>query len=270
MHKKLLAALLVTTIASHANADARLNTAPVIPTFYGGLQFAQSSIDAMSASDLRRLVFYTERTIGSLTEIIEAAESGSFDELGRLIESLRGNISRLSDAGNRSGIPRDEITEFFIQAVLDGHGDGFLESVSSAAGGLDIPTLFRNVETVSASRSTTLTNNDQFLSALEDASEGLSLSETQGQVQVVEAGEPTAGPVARANATANERAVIDRIAAKTDGWEITVVSGDSLALIASALYGDSLSYNIIFQANQNILSNPNSLNIGDKLKLPMP
>ena len=270
MHFKTIIAIVAGLSAGMASADARFESGSVATSSFGGLQYAQSSIEALGESDLRRLVFYTERTIGSLNDIVEASDTGEFDDLGKLIENLRSNISRLSDAGGRSGIPREDITDFFVQTVVDGHGGDFLEKVSNAAGGLDIPTLFRNVEAPSAPNTAALNDNSEFLNALANESAGLTLNETAGQVEVVETTDEADGPVAGPNATAAEHGVIDRIEVTNSGWKITVVAGDSLALIASALYGDSLSYNVIYQANLNVLNNPNSLNIGDRLTLPKP
>ena len=48
----------------------------------------------------------------------------------------------------------------------------------------------------------------------------------------------------------------------------TVKSGDSLASIAKSHYGDSAKYMAIYNANKDILANPNSLNVGQVLKFP--
>lgn len=264
-----LPALFAALATGSAVADSRFVAAADAGASVGGMQYAQNTVASLGESDLRRLVFYSERTMGSLSEIVDASESGEFDQLSRLIEGLRNNISRLTDAGERSGVPQELVTNFFVQNVHESFGPGYLDKVGSAAGGLDIPTLFRNVATISHSNAATLNDNSQFLSALEDASAGLSLGATPGQPQILEI-VADEGPLVRENASADERAVVQRIVAKNDKWTITVIQGDSLALIASSIYGDSLSYNVIFQANIDILENPNTLNIGDILKLPKP
>lgn len=47
-----------------------------------------------------------------------------------------------------------------------------------------------------------------------------------------------------------------------------VKPGDTLSKIAKAEYGDANAYNIIFEANTDILKNPNTIFPGQKLKIP--
>ena len=48
----------------------------------------------------------------------------------------------------------------------------------------------------------------------------------------------------------------------------TVVAGDSLSKIAKAEYGDMNAWNRIFEANKDILKDPNKIFPGQKLKIP--
>jgi nucleoid-associated protein YgaU len=47
-----------------------------------------------------------------------------------------------------------------------------------------------------------------------------------------------------------------------------VVSGDTLAKIAIQYYGDEREFQKIFEANRDILETPDSLQVGQKLKIP--
>ena len=47
-----------------------------------------------------------------------------------------------------------------------------------------------------------------------------------------------------------------------------VQSGDTLSKIALKYYGDASLYNKIFQANRDILKDPNKISPGQKLKIP--
>lgn len=47
-----------------------------------------------------------------------------------------------------------------------------------------------------------------------------------------------------------------------------VKSGDSLSKIAKEYYGDANAYMKIFEANKDILKNPNLIHPGQKLKIP--
>lgn len=50
--------------------------------------------------------------------------------------------------------------------------------------------------------------------------------------------------------------------------EYEVQSGDTLSAIASKVTAGKLSYNQIFEANQDILSDPDKIQPGQKLKIP--
>lgn len=47
-----------------------------------------------------------------------------------------------------------------------------------------------------------------------------------------------------------------------------VKSGDTLSAIAEHYYGDASLYMKIFEANKDILANPNLIKVGQKLKIP--
>ena len=48
-----------------------------------------------------------------------------------------------------------------------------------------------------------------------------------------------------------------------------VVKGDTLSAIAKKYYGKASEYNRIFEANRDILDNPDKIKVGQKLKIPM-
>jgi nucleoid-associated protein YgaU len=48
----------------------------------------------------------------------------------------------------------------------------------------------------------------------------------------------------------------------------TVRSGDTLSAIAKSLFGDPMRYKEIFNLNKDVLSNPDLIKVGQKLKLP--
>ena len=48
----------------------------------------------------------------------------------------------------------------------------------------------------------------------------------------------------------------------------TVVAGDSLSKIAKKLYGDANKWKKIFEANKDIIKNPDLIHPGQVLKLP--
>jgi len=57
-------------------------------------------------------------------------------------------------------------------------------------------------------------------------------------------------------------------AAASESRTYTVKSGDSLSKISKEFYGDPNQYNKIFEANRDILSDPNRINPGQTLRIP--
>jgi nucleoid-associated protein YgaU len=57
-----------------------------------------------------------------------------------------------------------------------------------------------------------------------------------------------------------------------DAWDSTqwhvVQKGESLWKISGRYYGDGSLYKKIFEANQDILSDPNLIKVGQKLRIP--
>ena len=57
-----------------------------------------------------------------------------------------------------------------------------------------------------------------------------------------------------------------------DAWDSTqwheVKKGDTLSKIAEKYYGDASLYKQIFEANRDILTDPNLIKIGQKLRIP--
>ena len=47
-----------------------------------------------------------------------------------------------------------------------------------------------------------------------------------------------------------------------------VVSGDTLSKIAQKYYGKAGAYMKIFEANRDVLTNPDLIKVGQKLKIP--
>lgn len=47
-----------------------------------------------------------------------------------------------------------------------------------------------------------------------------------------------------------------------------VQKGDTLGKIAEMFYGDAKLYTVIYDANRNLIKNPNLIQVGWKLKIP--
>jgi len=58
----------------------------------------------------------------------------------------------------------------------------------------------------------------------------------------------------------------------SDSWKFEqsheVVAGDTLSKISKQYYGDASLYMKIFEANRNILKDPDLIKVGQKLRIP--
>ncbi len=64
------------------------------------------------------------------------------------------------------------------------------------------------------------------------------------------------------------QAGVSSTAQEAEYTEYTVKKGDSLSLIAKHHYGDAKLWKKIYEANKDVVSNPDLIQIGWKLKLP--
>lgn len=75
--------------------------------------------------------------------------------------------------------------------------------------------------------------------------------------------------IKKAGGDAPNDIVADITVETTEYYHIhTVASGDSLSKIAKSYYGDPMKYKEIFEANTDILKDPNVIHPGQELKLP--
>lgn len=260
--------------ASNAIAKPNLTETPPPSAVFAGLEFAQASIDGLGESDLRRINFYTTRALDSLAVLAEQdalASTAGAAVSSNAVDDLRNAIKRLIDAGTRSGIPQDDLADYFALAVEERFDDAVPLAVQDASGDIDTRTLFAGiVGRIKFAEERQVDVDYLALLEAESADLDLGLSNDPAEAQVAEVEIAPTGPVLRDGADAATRAIIGRVIVDGDVWRIQVVSGDSLATFASAIYGDSLAYRQIFAANQNILNNANTISVGQILTTPKP
>jgi len=265
--------ILAMCVAGSAMADARFSTGsnPLSPPY--PLVYAQAQISDLSQSDMRRLVFYADRASRTLKDLVDGSAGRSITEQEKVNKHFRDSITRMADAGARTGLSSDQIADFYTQTVEDTFGQAFMTQLNTFAGGLDFRTLFRNVSTIPQTAASV--SEEELMNALANASENLQLvtpySENTQTAQVVESVPAAAdGPEAFPNANAIEVNIVKRVQVVDGRWELTIRPGDSLSSIASAIYGDALSYTTIQSANSGVISNPNVIEVGTLLVLPKP
>ncbi|MCL7715480.1 LysM peptidoglycan-binding domain-containing protein [Stenotrophomonas mori] len=77
----------------------------------------------------------------------------------------------------------------------------------------------------------------------------------------------TAGTAAKADFS-DVSASVDSTAATAGGQQYTVQKGDSLSRIAQQLLGDGNAWKRIFEANRDVLDDPDRIQPGQVLKIP--
>ncbi len=263
--------LLAITIAGNAAADARYSTRNQQLSSQFRLEYAQVQLEDLAQRDLRRMVYYADRATNTLKTMVEGADTRSISEQDKVNKRFRESIVRLADAGARSGLSMDQVADFYTQIVFDNFGQEFMQQVGTLAGGLDFRTLFRNVATVPDPGSEGDDSGGSFVSDLADAGQSLQLAiPFTENAQAVDPTAETDGPTAFPNANAIELNIVKRVQVVDGRWELTIRAGDSLSTIASAIYGNALSYTAIYSANSEVIRNPNVIEVGTLLVLPQP
>ena len=149
--------------------------------------------------------------------------------------------------------------------VLPGPGTGTkitaarLESGDMAAAGSDVAS---NASTGSESLSGLKTKTPDG-----EKSELVLLPRGSSQANVSDRRPETEGSAVETRVE-SRRAVSGRIEYEAGERFVTVRSGDTLRTLAELVYGDQLQFQKIFDANRDVLSNPNVVILGVKLRLP--
>ncbi len=95
------------------------------------------------------------------------------------------------------------------------------------------------------------------------------LVETENTVNKIALAKPTApAPAAAAVVTAGAPAAPAAEAAKAAGKVHVVEKGDTLGAIAKKYYGKAGAYMKIFEANKDVLTDPDKIKPGQKLRIP--
>ncbi len=232
-----------------------------------GVSVSQASPLVLTDRDIRRINHYSEQVLLAL----EALATGEAD-----VAPLRLRVQRMVDAGKRSGMNLLQTADYF-EAYLADHSDITLPGAL-----LDADGYFNARSLFSATMMYLEKNADQDvdLAAIDEADLAAISSVAQARVpqapvqQSLQLSVTTlpdavvAMPEIAPDAPANVRAILERVRLRGEDWVITVEPGDSLGQYANALYGDSLLFRRIFDANSGVLSTPNTIAVGLELVLP--
>jgi len=223
-----------------------------------GIRVAQATeLPTISPSSLRRLAFYSDKAMYALFDLVNedlvAGEGGTIS--AKTTDIFRTSIERLLGAGDKAGLDVDQTAVFFGQEVAVRFSGPIPQLLQGSDGKIDARGLFQGVASSKASPEVQSEVDTAYLSALLDESHNMQVTDEVAEV---------AAPV--------DDNVDPEFAARVvmvDGQRtITVEQGDSLAVYATAFYGDTLLYRTIYTANRDILNNPNLLELGQVVKIP--
>lgn len=115
---------------------------------------------------------------------------------------------------------------------------------------------------------------NDFSAVYDAASETVTLRGFAPSQEAIEKAILTAGNVSGVSKVENLMKLPEEVAAAVAAAPVEetqyhdVVSGDTLSAIAKKYYGDANQYNKIFEANKPMLSHPDKIYVGQKLRIP--
>lgn len=235
-----------------------------------GVDVAQTAATVLSDSDIRRINHYAAQALDAL----RAFGGGAGD-----VDVLRQKVQRLVDAGQRSGMDLTHTADYF-EAYAQANSTGPMPGAFlDAAGNLDAHTLLSSVsiylENNQPAEVDLAAIDEHDLAAVSSVAQRLSPSQANTNIQLTVVTQPTPvvaetldGPFIAADAPPNVRAILERVQIKEGQWVITVEPGDSLGQYSNALYGDTLQFQRIYEANLDRMATPNVIEVGQELVLP--
>ncbi len=240
--------------------------APVLPAMLAG---AQATAHVLTDSDRRRINHYARQTLEALHNLGTSETA---------VATLREKVQRLVDAGARSGISLLQTADYFAAYVAENNTAPLPGALLDAAGTFNTRSLFTAtmmyLESQTAAQVDTAAIDEADLAAISSVAKRMPSSpnvppRSPGVTSVVEAPVSVVEtPVIAPDTPAPVRAILERVRVKGNDWVITVEPGDSLGQYASALYGDTLLFQRIYEANTTVLSTPNAITVGQELVLP--
>ncbi len=251
------------------SGDAPQQNLPVLKL---GVAVAQTSARVLTDSEIRRLNHYS-------AQAMDVVLAFNLSNSGADITAIRQKVQRLLDAGARSGMNLVNTADYFEAYVAQNSSAPVPAPFLDSNGQFDARTLLSSVQIFAQNETPQEVDvaavDARDLAGVSAVAQRLTAAPvaTSLQLSVVTTTPPTAvesqnGPTIAADAPPNVRAILERVEVQGNQWTITVVPGDSLGQYANALYGDSLQFRKIYNANAGVMATPNVIEVGQKLVLP--
>ncbi len=180
-----------------------------------------------------------------------AGGQGGQDEMEALTMAVLAGLSGSRPAPAASDPPAENLSlaDLVSRAVARGQSDAYLDALINEAadsGRIEVPGALRTANG--------RVDTDALLRALIQAGNG------SGPARNPEDIIPTGAGV--------EVRVVQEAGQTVPYYFYTVQEGDSLGAIALNFYGDAALYKVIYEANRRLLSSPDRIRIGQRLRIP--
>ena len=179
-----------------------------------------------------------------------AAATGPESEMQTLTMAVLNGLSGISTNTTPEPVPENlPLADLVSRAVSQGQSDAYLDAVLNEAadsGQIAIPGALRT--------SDGRVDTDALLRALILANSGGALAQIPDDV--IPSGQGV------------EVRVVQEAGETVPYYFYTVQPGDSLGAIAQNFYGDAAFYKVIFEANRRLLSTPDRIKSGQRLRIP--
>ena len=155
-------------------------------------------------------------------------------------------------AGGAPPAAKSALELLVVQALKEGQSDDYINTIvneAASAGAISVPQV--------------LVTSDGKVDT------SVLLSSIITQAQIAAGGPAPAIPVVPSGDGTGVEVRVEQRATDTQQYRFYTVSrGDSLGAIAVKFYGNVDKYSAIFQANRNVLSSPNAIQVGQRLAIP--
>ena len=272
--------------ASAGAAVWERGTPQVEPPLAGFVQVVALD-EVEDASARRRISFYVDKVLVAMQKLAEddaRIANGEGEPDADVLDGFRSAMLRFVDASTKAGLEADSMSEILAEAYADRYdgpeplqlldSEGQLEATSLVSTSIGFKrfgeqTSQKQVDYLSAIAIEGSKTREERLSRLAESGEvppEQELAELAPQTIEDEPVEEVADVVEEIDPVV--ASIRERITFDGPDRLLVVERGDTLGLIARAIYGDSLLYRSIYSYNRNVMSNPDQLRVGVELRLP--
>lgn len=201
--------------------------------------------------------------LGGLAAQDEAASASGAPITRDVVENVRASVRNLARVAAFNRVPDALLAELLREGAASVFAGRVPPALQDAGGGLNAALLLEGV-VGRATRTETRKIDTDYLAAINGEGARTRVAAPAAAPVIT----PTAAQAGDAAPAAEPDPFLARIEQRAGERWITVEVGDTLGSIAVGVYGDSLDYQRIYAANRDVLTTPNTIAPGQRLRLP--